>query len=93
MELAQDKAREQFEAWAKDQDLPVATVTPSSKTYDKFETYIAWGAWQAATAAASQDREELVRELEDIRYELLRHGLVREQEIRSIDALIAKHRS
>jgi acyl-CoA-binding protein len=67
MELAQDKAREQFEAWANLQGVSVKRVSERENAlYTDYATYLAWQAWMqlhAATAAASQDREELVEAL------------------------------
>lgn len=88
----QDKAREQFEAEAHARGWSVGKYPNGLYCDDR--AYFGWMAWQAATAAASQDREELVRELEDIRdWAVTERAPLRAQEIRSIDALITKHRS
>jgi hypothetical protein len=66
----QDKAREQFEAWYEPDEVDRAFVRRmrdgADYRYGLVHLLGSWQGWQAATAAASQDREELVEALQNI---------------------------
>jgi hypothetical protein len=104
----QDKAREQFEAWFEPDESNRRSTTHLRRGdgYAPGCWYLngCWNGWQAATAAASQDREELVEALTTLSYSVdrlghghysleSREGFDAQLFLDQVRALIAKHRS